>query len=87
MPKFTSPERAALSTTSFSAGSTTIFQSQDGYSAGFLQTISVDRDGVLTGRYSNGQVLELYVITLANFNNNRITSYNVCYTKLLRGLL
>jgi flagellar hook protein FlgE len=70
LPGFNDSERAALATTSFSAGSTTIFQSQDGFSAGFLQNISVNRDGVLTGRYSNGQVLELYVITLANFNNN-----------------
>ncbi len=70
LPRFSDAEREALATTSFSAGSTTIFQSQDGYTAGFLQNISVDRDGVLTGRYSNGQVLALYVITLANFNNN-----------------
>ncbi|EPR43886.1 flagellar hook-basal body protein [Desulfovibrio sp. X2] len=70
LPGFTKTERAALSTTSYSAGSTTIFQSQDGYTAGFLQNISVDRDGVMTGRYSNGQVLELFVVTLANFNNN-----------------
>ncbi|EPR32934.1 flagellar hook-basal body protein [Alkalidesulfovibrio alkalitolerans DSM 16529] len=70
LPGFNDSERAALATTSFSAGSTTIFQSQDGFSAGFLQNISVNRDGVLTGRYSNGQVLKLYVITLANFNNN-----------------
>jgi flagellar hook protein FlgE len=63
-------ERSALSTTNYSTGSTTIFQAQDGYTAGFLQNISVDRDGVITGRYSNGQVLELFAVTLATFNNN-----------------
>ncbi|MDY0225597.1 MAG: flagellar hook-basal body complex protein [Desulfomicrobium apsheronum] len=65
-----SAEFSALSTTSYSTGSTTIFQAQDGYTAGFLQNISVDRDGVITGRYSNGQVLQLFAVTLATFNNN-----------------
>lgn len=65
-----STEISALSTTNYSTGSTTIFQAQDGYTAGFLQNISVDRDGVVTGRYSNGQVLQLFAVTLATFNNN-----------------
>ncbi|NCC23728.1 MAG: flagellar hook protein FlgE [Deltaproteobacteria bacterium] len=63
------PEISALSSTTYSTGSTTLYQSQDGYGAGFLQSVSVDRDGVLVGRYSNGQVLELYALTLADFNN------------------
>lgn len=62
-------ERQANATTSFSSASTTIFQSQDGFTSGFLQNISIDRDGILTGRYSNGQVMELYALTLADFNN------------------
>ncbi len=65
-----STELSALVTTNYSTGSTTIFQSQDGYTAGFLQNISVDRDGVITGSYSNGQVLQLFAVTLATFNNN-----------------
>jgi flagellar hook protein FlgE len=64
------PNVSALVSTSYSTGSTTIFQAQDGYTAGFLQNISVDRDGVITGRYSNGQVLQLFAVTLATFNNN-----------------
>lgn len=66
---FNDGERSALAMTNYSTGSTTIYQSQDGYSAGFLQNITVDRDGVITGRYSNGQILELYALTLADFNN------------------
>jgi flagellar hook protein FlgE len=62
-------KRSALSSTSYNTGSTTLFQSQDGYTAGFLQGVSVDRDGILTGSYSNGQVLELYALTLADFND------------------
>lgn len=67
---FIDPDPSALSTTSYSTGSTTIFQAQNGYTSGFLQNISVDRDGVITGRYSNGQVLQLFAVTLATFNNN-----------------
>jgi flagellar hook protein FlgE len=59
----------ALITTSFSSPSATLYQAQDGFTAGFLQNISISREGVLTGRYSNGQVLELFGLTLADFNN------------------
>ncbi|TVR01359.1 MAG: flagellar hook protein FlgE [Desulfovibrionales bacterium] len=62
-------QRNALSSTAFNNPSTTLFQNQDGYTAGFLQNISVNREGVLTGRYSNGQVIDLYAMTIANFNN------------------
>ncbi|MFP4169360.1 MAG: flagellar hook protein FlgE [Desulfonatronovibrionaceae bacterium] len=66
---FQDSQRSAQAMTNYSTGSTTIFQSQDGYGPGYLENISVDRDGVLTGNYSNGQVLELYALTLADFNN------------------
>ena len=66
---FGDSEYSANATTTYSSGSTTIYQSQNGYTAGFLQNITVDRDGVMTGHYSNGQVSNLYVITLADFNN------------------
>jgi len=56
-----------LSTTNYEAASAPLFVSQDGYPPGTLQSVSVSGDGVLTGRYSNGQVQELYVITLADF--------------------
>ncbi|WP_235956835.1 flagellar hook protein FlgE [Fundidesulfovibrio magnetotacticus] len=56
-----------ISTTNYEAASAPLFVSQDGYPPGTLQSVSVSQDGVLTGRYSNGQVQELYVITLADF--------------------
>ncbi|HCC53973.1 MAG TPA: hypothetical protein DEQ20_03480 [Desulfobulbaceae bacterium] len=59
----------ALSTTQYANSSTTIFQDQDGFAAGFLQSVSVDTDGVITGNYSNGQVLERAQVALASFNN------------------
>ncbi|GAB7024575.1 flagellar hook protein FlgE [Salidesulfovibrio brasiliensis] len=70
LPNMKSVELSALATQSFdTGGSSTIFQSQDGYSAGVLQNMTVSRDGVLSGRYSNGQVIELYAVTLATFSN------------------
>lgn len=60
-------ERQSSATTSFAGASSTLLQSQDGYTFGFLQNVSVDRDGILQGRYSNGIVLDLYQVTLYDF--------------------
>ena len=61
----------SLSTTQYSSASTTIFQSANGYGAGDLQSVSVGTDGALTGQYSNGQVISLYRVALAKFQNNQ----------------
>ncbi|MBU0485727.1 MAG: flagellar hook-basal body complex protein [Proteobacteria bacterium] len=58
-----------LASTQYANNSTTIFQNQDGFAAGFLQSITTNNDGVITGRYSNGQVLERAQVSLASFNN------------------
>jgi flagellar hook protein FlgE len=58
-------------TSNYSAPSSTLNQSQDGYTAGFLQDISVGQDGVVSGRYSNGEVLNLFAIGLADFNSKQ----------------
>jgi flagellar hook protein FlgE len=55
--------------TQFPISSTTNFQTQDGYPPGVLQSVTVDTSGVISGHYSNGQILDLYQLTLANFNN------------------
>ncbi len=62
-------QRSAIATTSYSGSSSTVFMSQDGYTFGFLQTVAVDDDGILSGRYSNGVTLELYQLTLYDFLN------------------
>ena len=61
--------KEALSSSQYSAPSTTIFQDQDGFASGFLQSVSVDTDGVITGHYSNGQVLKKAQVALATFNS------------------
>jgi len=67
VPFMDSVEVEELSSTNYSSGSTTINQAQDGYTSGYLQDISVSQDGVVSGRYSNGEVLNLYQLNLADF--------------------
>lgn len=62
-------ENDSLTTTQFSRSSTTVFQSANGYGAGDLQGVDVDVDGVITGIYTNGQLLPLNRVALAKFNN------------------
>jgi len=61
----------SLSTTQYRAASSTIFQSANGYGAGDLQSVTVGTDGAITGQYSNGQVIPLYRVALAKFQNNQ----------------
>ena len=42
---------------------------QDGFAAGQLAGYSIDEDGTVIGRYSNGQTRDLGQIVLANFKN------------------
>ena len=58
-----------MSGTQFATASTTTFQTADGYGAGDLQGVDVDVDGVLTGVYSNGQLIPLFRVALAKFQN------------------
>jgi flagellar hook protein FlgE len=60
-----------MTATQYASSSTTIYQSQNGYGTGFLENISVDTDGVMVGHYSNGQILYLYRVGLAKFNNEQ----------------
>jgi flagellar hook protein FlgE len=64
-------EPQALSSTQYASSSTTIYQTQDGYGTGFLENVSVGTDGIMVGHYSNGQILYLYRVGLAKFNNEQ----------------
>jgi flagellar hook protein FlgE len=58
-----------LASTQYANASTTITQNQDGYGAGFLQSVSTDTSGVISASYSNGQVREEAQVALATFAN------------------
>ncbi len=53
--------------TQYSAPSATNFQTQNGYPSGTLRTVDVDEFGVVTGSYSNGQLMPLFQLTMADF--------------------
>lgn len=63
--------KGALATSQFASASSTVFQSSNGYGAGDLQAVTVGIDGAITGQYSNGQVIPLYRVALAKFQNNQ----------------
>ncbi len=54
-------------TTQFGAASGLVQQSQNGFGAGALQTFSVETDGTINGRFSNGQIRPLAQLALARF--------------------
>ena len=60
----------SMTTTQFSKASATVFQDADGYAAGDLERVSVASDGIITGVYSNGQLIPLFRVGLAKFQNN-----------------
>ncbi len=60
-------DTAAGTTTQFAASSVTNYATQDGYGPGFLQRVSINNEGIITGHYSNGQIKSLYQFTLARF--------------------
>lgn len=45
--------------------------SQDGYTSGHMTGFSTGSDGLVTGRYSNGQTKTLAQVVLANFSNDQ----------------
>lgn len=71
LPQMSSTQRQSTTTTSYSGASSTTFQKQDGYTFGFLQNVTVDRDGIMRGKYSNGVTLDLYQVTLYDFSSKQ----------------
>ena len=59
----------SLSTTQFAVSSNTIYKDSDGYGAGDLESIDVAQDGTISGTYSNGEIIPLYRVALADFQN------------------
>ncbi len=60
----------SLTTTEYSRASATTYQKADGYAAGDLQSVAVSTKGSITGSYSNGQLIPLYQVALAKFQDN-----------------
>jgi flagellar hook protein FlgE len=55
--------------TQFAGNSTAVARAQDGYSAGRLSTVSVDKQGLLIGAFSNGVKKNIGALQIALFQN------------------
>ena len=53
--------------TGYASPSNTTFQFQDGYASGVLRGISVDESGIVTAAYSNGQLIPMFQVAMADF--------------------
>ena len=58
-----------FNTTQFSSSSVVISQSQDGYAPGEVVQVSIDNSGTVTASYSNGESIDVAMLTLATFTN------------------
>lgn len=59
----------SFDTTQFSSSSVVISQSQDGYSPGEVVDVSINDDGTVSASYSNGETIDIAMLTLATFTN------------------
>ena len=62
---------SSLTTTQYASASNTVYEAANGFGAGDLENVSVDVDGIITGHYSNGQLIPLYRVALAKFQNTQ----------------
>lgn len=56
-------------TTQFGSSFGVNTHTQDGYTSGHLSGFSIDNDGMITGRYTNGKAQKLGQVVMANFTN------------------
>ncbi|WP_029897153.1 flagellar hook protein FlgE [Desulfohalovibrio reitneri] len=66
----TGPQLEAQRMTSYATSSVTLNENQDGFAEGYLEYVTVDRDGVLSGHFSNGQTEGLYQVALYGFTSD-----------------
>ncbi len=59
----------AITTTQYANRSSTLFYDQNGFGPGFLESVNVDAEGVISGHYSNGRIIELAQLALARFSS------------------
>ena len=69
LPEMDSMDRDARVSTNYGKPSATLYHHQNGYSWGYLDAVSVDADGVMSGHFSNGQEEELFKVAVYKFNS------------------
>jgi len=53
--------------TQYGSNSATIFQNQDGFGSGSIQSVSINQEGIITGVFTNGQTRGVGQVALARF--------------------
>lgn len=68
---YNNPSRpmAANHSTSYAGSSGTVTMQQDGYAPGYLQDMTITPDGMMVGRYNNGETMDLFQIPIYRFIN------------------
>ncbi|GFM38607.1 flagellar hook protein FlgE [Desulfovibrio psychrotolerans] len=69
LPGMAQATPGASNTTAYNGASSTLLQRQDGYGEGYLQNLSIGRDGVMTGKFSNGESADLFQISIYRFTS------------------
>ncbi len=68
-PTITKWNTEAITTTQYANRSNTTFYDQNGFGPGFLESLSVNTEGIISGHYSNGRIISLAQLVLARFNS------------------
>lgn len=55
--------------TQFGDQSAVLFQGQDGFSPAYLESLDIDPDGIVFGRFSNGETRNFARVSIVNFSN------------------
>jgi flagellar hook protein FlgE len=55
--------------TQYAATSATSSSAQNGYASGTLSSLAVDQNGIISGTFTNGQIVKLAQVALSTFNN------------------
>ncbi len=69
LPSMMPTEKSSSNSTARKGSSSTRSYAQDGYPQGDLMDITVNPEGVLQGRYSNSETIDLYQVPLARFTS------------------
>jgi flagellar hook protein FlgE len=69
LPGLAGAARQARVTTGYEGSSSNLHRTQNGYAQGGLMSLAIDSEGVMSGKFSNGQVVDLYQIPLFRFTS------------------
>jgi flagellar hook protein FlgE len=69
LPEMDEMDRDARVSTNYDKPSATLYHLQDGYTWGYLNTVTVDEEGIMSGHFSNGQTEEMFKVAVYKFNS------------------